>query len=86
MILYNFLFISCLSAHSVNTPLIFENLKYKTSVARKYLPKAANRNFLRLLVLSNSVINFLMEFFENQSPSPFLNGGGPKKLDEHVVT
>jgi len=57
VILYDFFFCALL-VPSVNAPLIFQNLKYKTSVTRYYLQNAANRNSMQRLVLSNNAINF----------------------------
>ena len=46
VILYDFLFLRFFFAPSVNAPLIFQNLKYKSSVTRNYLQNVENRNSL----------------------------------------
>ena len=58
VILYIFFIFCALFVPSVNEPLIFQYLKYKTSVTRYYLQNAANRNSMQRLVLSNNAINF----------------------------
>jgi len=58
VISYDFFYFCKFFASSVNAPYIFQSPKSKTSGTRNYLQNGANRNSLRLLVLSNNVINF----------------------------